>query len=170
MSLVSCMCNDKRPSFVPHIMGGSGSSNGGSHDSTCKCPKCSQTVDKVADAAQAEHLSASEGVVFGCTDSDYAYANNTYGAPGSDFKDWITAQSVDPQVIKNHSEFIADRLNTVGTNITGRTYSPDSHDSYDPISWIGIRGRPQAVPTSDNQAQVPDVDYNLYSKTQKLRW
>lgn len=103
-----------------------------------------------------------------CTDDDYKYAVDDFGAPGADFKDWVAAQSVDLQVVKNHAEYVADRESTTTQNITGRTYSPDAHDSYDPIPWVGLR-RPQAVPTC-NPTQVPDVNYDLYEKDPKFTW
>jgi hypothetical protein len=104
-----------------------------------------------------------------CGDDDkFSYAINEFGAPGLEFKDWVTSQSVDPQVLKNHAEFVRDRISDNPQNITGRTYSPDMHDSYDPIPWVGLR-RPQAVPVC-NPTQVPDVDYNLYESRPKFTW
>ncbi len=107
-------------------------------------------------------------IVDSCNNDDYKYAYNDFGAPGADFKDWVSSQAVDNNVIKNHAEYVSDRESTTTQNITGRTFSPDSHDSYDPIPWIGLR-RPQAVPVC-NPTQVPDVDYNLYDKSPKLTW
>ena len=104
-----------------------------------------------------------------CGDDDkFSYAINEFGAPGLEYKDWVTSQSVDPQVLKNHAEFVKDRISDNPQNITGRTYSPDMHDSYDPIFWIGLR-RPQAVPVC-NPTQVPDTDYNLYETRPKFTW
>src|SRR5437868_4525813 len=37
-------------------------------------------------------------------DGKFAYAENEYGAPGLDYKSWVTANAVDQQVIKNHSD------------------------------------------------------------------
>jgi hypothetical protein len=108
-----------------------------------------------------------------CSDpcnGDLEYSTHEYGAEGLDFKDWAKAQSIDPQVIKNHNEFVNDRLaNSKTDNITGRTYSPDSHESYDAISWIGIRGRPQAVKICNPQ-QMPDINPALYTSKQRLTW
>lgn len=100
--------------------------------------------------------------------SQFSYATNDFGGPGMDYKDWIAAMGVDPQVVQNHNEFVKDRLDT-NAYWTGRTYSPDSHDSYDPIPWVGIKGRPQWVRQCD-PTQVPDVDENLFPKQQKLVW
>ncbi len=98
---------------------------------------------------------------------DMSFAVNDFGAPGADFNDYLTSQGVDSSVIANHAEFIKDRQKF--GNVTGRTYSPDSHDSYDPTPWIGIRGRPQNVPYG-NPDQVADVDRSLYADKQKLTW
>jgi len=103
-----------------------------------------------------------------CDDNKFVYAINEFGAPGMEFKDWVTSQSVDPQVIKNHSEFVKGQLVEDTQIITGRTYSPDSHDSYDPIPWQGLR-RPEAVQVR-SPTQVPDVDYDLYNNRPSIRW
>ena len=141
------------------------------HGRGCKCPKCASPES----GALKEHFAA-------CTDLDnkqllaemcgeddkFPYAVNEFGAPGMTYKDWVASQSVDTQVIKNHAEFVKDRLGNNTQNITGRTYSPDSHDSYDPIPWVGLR-RPQAVAVC-NPTQVSDVDYDLYSKNPTFTW
>lgn len=96
-------------------------------------------------------------------------AQPTTAAPkGDDFNEYVIANAVDSQVIKNHATFVSENKNSPAV-ITGRTWSMDAHDSYDPIPWMGIRGRPQRVPV-DNPDQEPDVDINLYPETQKLRW
>ena len=88
-----------------------------------------------------------------------------YGGPNMDYKEYVASQAVDNKVIENHLMFVRDRrgLGPEGEFITGRTYSPDSHDSYNPIPWVGIRGRGDAVPQC-NPTQVPDIDTNLYKK------
>jgi hypothetical protein len=94
--------------------------------------------------------------------------NGTYGM-GLEYKDFAAAQALDPQVVKNHAEYTADRKrNPNTTNITGPTWSPDYHMSYDPIPWIGLR-RPQNVPVC-NPTQVPDVDTALYEDCSSLSW
>lgn len=92
-----------------------------------------------------------------------SFAKFDYGAPNMDYKEYVASQAVDNKTIENHLEFVRDRkgLGPEGEFITGRTYSPDSHDSYDPVPWVGIRGRPQAVPQC-NPTQVPDLDTNLF--------
>jgi hypothetical protein len=78
-------------------------------------------------------------------DDKFEYAVNEFGAPGiGSYKDYVAAQSVDISVLKNHSEFVADRMKLRGDNVLGKTWSPDSHDS-DGQHWQGLR-RPQAVP------------------------
>ena len=101
-------------------------------------------------------------------DGDLDFANNAYGAPDMEFKDWAASMAIDKEVVKNHAEYVKDRYNSKTQNITGRTYSPDSHESYDPIKWIGLR-RPQAVPV-DNPTQVPDVDKSLYERKSTFTW
>lgn len=103
-----------------------------------------------------------------CTNDDFSYAVNDFGANGASYSDWVASQAVDPAVLKNHAEFVQDRLENQQQWATSSAYSPDSHDSYDPIPWSGLM-RPQSVPVC-NPTQVPDVDVNLYAKCQKLRW
>lgn len=117
--------------------------------------------------AMAENIESFSGGSADCS-GDLAYAVDEFGAPGMEYKDWVASQSVGTDVLINHATFVKDRIKSTGQNITGRTYSPDSHDSYDPIPWIGLR-RPQAVPV-DNPTQVPDVDKSLYSAKSSLRW
>ncbi len=99
-----------------------------------------------------------------CAGQDsFTFAENEYGAKGLDYKTYVTSQGVGQDVIKNHQQYIADRATLEQTGavfVTGRTYSPDSNDSYDPIPWIGLR-RPEYVKMC-NPTQVPDVDVNLY--------
>ena len=96
------------------------------------------------------------------------YAVNEFGAPGMEYKDWVATQAIDPTVVRNHAEFVADRQKLGGQNMTRGAYSFDSHDSYDPIPWVGLR-RPQAVKVC-NPTQVPDVDVNLYNRQAKFSW
>lgn len=141
-------------------------------DVTCNKTKGAKTPEKEAFEENTEYFGNCTMDVTGhanvCSDDGYKYAFNDFGAPGADFKDWVASQAVDLQVIKNHAEYVSDRDATTTQNITGRTFSPDAHDSYDPIPWVGLR-RPQAVPTC-NPTQVPDVDYNLYEKDAKFTW
>lgn len=97
-----------------------------------------------------------------CDGADGTFAKFDYGSPNADYKDYVTSQAVDNKVIENHLQFVRDRkgLGPTGEMITGRTYSPDSHDSYDPIPWVGLQ-RPQYVPVA-NPTTLADVDYNLY--------
>jgi len=89
----------------------------------------------------------------------------SFGPDGTDYKDFVTSWSVEDAVISSHRQFVEDRkgLSDKGEFLTGRTYSPDSHDSYDPMPWAGIRGRPQYVEQC-NPTQVPDIDTNLFKK------
>lgn len=97
-----------------------------------------------------------------CGDTDQAFAKFDYGAENMDYKDYVASQAVDDKVIENHLQFVRDRkgLGPEATFVTGRVFSPDSHDSYDPIPWVGL-SRPQYVQQC-NPTQVPDIDTNLY--------
>lgn len=103
-----------------------------------------------------------------CGTGPFNYAVNEYGAPGMSWSDHVASAAVDPAVIKNHSEFVADRLSNKNQFITGPTMTPDSHTSYDPISWQGLR-RPQAV-AQYNPTQMPDIDTSLYETQPKFNW
>ena len=96
-----------------------------------------------------------------CGTEEGEFVKNDYGAPGLDYGSFVMSQAVDDQVIVNHANYIKNRKQ-FGTSgeFTGRTYSPDSHDSYDPIAWQGLR-RPEYV-NRCNPTQVPDIDTNLY--------
>lgn len=96
------------------------------------------------------------------------FAVNEYGAPGLDYNAWVSSQAVDDQVIKNHVDFVSN-IRGLGPNgeFTGRSgYTPDSHDSYDPIKWIGLR-RPEYV-SMQNPTQVPDTDLSLYLRNRNF--
>lgn len=142
-----------------------------SHPNGCTCPDC-RSYDVMARNAMAENMEyfasckdtdeTSKALDCVCGDNEkFSFAENDYGAPGMDYKAYVTSQAVDDKVIKNHLAYVEERkgLGPEG-EFTGRTYSPDSHDSYDPIPWIGLR-RPQYV-SQCNPTQVADVDTNLY--------
>lgn len=142
-----------------------------SHPPGCGCASC-KSYDKMAGNALAEQLEyfasckdtdeTSKALDCVCGDNEkFSFAENDYGAPGMDYKAYVTSQAVDDKVIKNHLAYVEERkgLGPEG-EFTGRTYSPDSHDSYDPIPWVGLR-RPQYV-SQCNPTQVPDLDSNLY--------
>lgn len=98
-----------------------------------------------------------------CGDSEPSFAKWDYGNPNMSWSDYAASQAIDDKTVVNHLTFVRDRrgLGPEGEFITGRTWSPDSHDSYDPIPWVGIRGRPEYVQQC-NPTQVPDIDTNLY--------
>lgn len=108
------------------------------------------------------------GTVCSDTDDHFAYAVSDFGAPGKDFKDWVTEQAVDAATYKNHAEFTKDRFGSDTQNLTGRTYSPDSHDSYNFQPWVGL-GRPQAVPVN-NPDQVSDTNDASFSTKSRFMW
>lgn len=144
------------------------------HKKGCSCPNCTGTTpEKESLKNNAEYFTScgdSPDVRqdTGCDDK-FAYAVNDFGAPGLTYVDWVTSQSVDPQVIKNHSDFTKDRIGGSNPqNITGKTFSPDSHDSYNFQPWVGLR-RPQAV-SQCNPTQVPDFSPDLFDKKPGFTW
>ena len=98
------------------------------------------------------------------------YAKEEYGG-AADYKDYVAKQGIDERVAANHDQWVKERKNMgpTGEFTTGRTYSPDSHDSYDPVPWQGIRGRPRAVPQC-NPTQVPDLDPKLFKGENPYRF
>lgn len=98
------------------------------------------------------------------------YAENDYGIPGGNYVDYVMNNTIEPTVVANHKAFIRDRVSGQAENqiITGRTYTPDSHQSYDPIPWMGLL-RPRNVPVC-NPDQVPDVDFSLYANKRTITW
>jgi len=92
--------------------------------------------------------------------------SSEFNDSGLAFSDFIKSSAIDGEMVENHHKFvteIADR-----GLFTGRTISYDSHDSYDPIPWVGLR-RPQNVPVG-NPDQLPDIDRSVYDNTQVLKW
>lgn len=142
----------------------------------CKCPKCS-SPEKNAAAEQHEYFSVVpanpdvKGALDCLCDGDdkFEYAVNEFGGPGLEYKDWVTAQAVDPQVMKNHSEFVKDRLDK--GQWTGRTYTPEVRqelEGSDTVPWMGLR-RPQHVAVHD-PTQVTDGNENSYTNTPTFTW
>lgn len=136
-----------------------------------KAKEEAQSADKVALAENMEYFEKGVDKCHEaelCGDGELNFAINEFGAPGMEYKDYVTSQAVDPAVIQNHQEYIYDRIGNKGQFITGPTMSPDSHESYDPIPWVGLR-RPEAV-KQFNPTQVPDIDLSLYEKRPKFTW
>ena len=97
-------------------------------------------------------------------DGDAQSCAQDFANSGATFNDWVKANAVDSSLIQNHTQWVND-TGTRGT-YTGRTYTADMHDSYDPIPWIGLM-RPQNVPVG-NPDQIPDIDRTLYSNKQTI--
>lgn len=90
----------------------------------------------------------------------------------SSFQEYIEKQGVDATAERNHREFVADRMKNTNQNIMGPTYAVGEMES-DPVDWIGIRGRPAAIPVEARvglQASVPDMDLSWFPKKQRVRW
>lgn len=146
------------------------------HPTSCKCPKCSSPEGNSM-SEQAEHFqgcmngpSLMPGLDCDTCGDNFDYAVNEFGAPGMSYRDWIGTQAVDPATVKNHAEFVKDRVgNDWKQIITGPTYALPDHESYQPTPWIGIRGRPTRVAIC-NPTEVTDDDVGFYPETQKVTW
>lgn len=140
----------------------------------CACPKCA-TPEGNAQAETVEHfqgcMNGPKLLVDGDScDGTFDYAVNEYGAPGMSYRDWIGTQAVDPAVVKNHAEFVKDRVGNDWKQFqTGRTYALPDHESYQPTKWIGIRGRPTRVAVC-NPTEVTDDATEFYPASQKVTW
>lgn len=126
-------------------------------------------------AENAEHFHAAE-MMYGASGPDSTCAESftagTYAGTDIAYKDLITMQAVDPQTIRNHDEFVKDRLGPDQSQIiTGKTYSIGEVEM-DSINWIGIRGRPQAIPEAHmgNPTQISDVREESYVKKPRFNW
>jgi hypothetical protein len=163
-------CPYKRRCGAPQVLVGNGSSQ--EHHAACGCAECrsyekmgSNVVKESVEYFQVCGDKDETSKMLDCVcggDDKFTFATNEYGAPGMDYKSFVTSQAVDDKVIANHIQYVQDRkaLGPGGLETTGRTYSPDSHDSYDPIPWVGLR-RPEYVQQC-NPTQVPDVNTNIY--------
>ena len=107
--------------------------------------------------------------------NDFEYAKNDFGSDGGDYKNFIMNEAVDPAMIKNHAEFVKDRIKSP-YNITGATFSPTKRqeiaESSQSIPWLGLR-RPEALPggtASLASRQIPDVDNAEFSKGPTFIW
>ncbi len=97
---------------------------------------------------------------------------NSGDVENGNFHDYIVGLGVDSAVLKNHQEFASDILNTTKGNNTGRTLAMGEIESDDGVAWVGIRGRPQAIPASHmgNPTQVADFRKSGFSDGPKFTW
>lgn len=123
-------------------------------------------LDLACASGQADILSG-DNFNLQCT-KDNAFAKYEYGAPGYSYADFVASQAVDKKAIQNHTEYVRDRqgLGIDNVFLTGRTWSPDSNESYDPIPWTGLQ-RPAYVQQA-NPSQVPDIDTSMYKANGKF--
>lgn len=146
----------------------------GEHGLGCKCPKCNNPEKKTT-AEHMEYFDAGQGGgaaapdVNSCTDDNFAYAQNDFGGPGMDFKDWATSQAVDTAVLVNHANFVKDRLGDNTQNGTRGSMALGEIEGSYQVPWIGIRGPAQHVPVY-NPTQVPDVDPSLFTDKPRFNW
>lgn len=149
------------------------------HRHGCKCPKCA-SPEKEALMEQAEYFTACNNTPEAqklahdmCGDDDkFSYAVNEFGAPGLEFKDWVLSNSVDMNVLRNHTEFVKDRLGDNSQNVTGRTWSPSfrqpEFEGVSDVPWQGLR-RGENVKIC-NPTQVAEYNPNLYTDKPKFTW
>jgi len=128
------------------------------HGAGCSCEKCAPEANAVS--TNIEHYAA------GINDATGDYGQESFSSGGGDYKDFIASLSVDPQTLKNHSEFTRDRLAGQNQIVTGRTYAMGEVEG-NSSNWWGIRGRPQLIPelSQGNPTQIPDdvreTDYTI---------
>jgi len=119
-----------------------------------------QTCTDSSETSQALSCICPEG-------GDNLFAKYEYGAPNMDYKEFVTSQAVDDQVIVNHANYIKDRKQFgVGGEMTGKTFSPDSHDSYNYMPWTGLR-RPQGVARC-NPTQMDGAEDSSFSRNRQF--
>lgn len=100
------------------------------------------------------------------------YAIYDFGAPGRDFKDYITNFAIEPAVKANHAEFVKDRIARNDQTITGPTWSPayrmPEFEGVSDVPWVGLR-RGQKVKVC-NPTQVAEFNPNLYTDAPTFVW
>jgi hypothetical protein len=141
----------------------------------CRCKKCVEPGQKAIDE-HAEYFDDPNGTVdikttLGNCDDRITYTTGSNGGR-FDFKDYAMNLAVDPQIYKNHAEFVKDRYNTTTQNITGRTWSPQLQlTDIQQMPWVGLRP-PQAIAAGSYgfPDQVADLDYDWFSKKPKFTW
>lgn len=136
-------------------------------------PKAKLTPEQYATSQNLEHFSGSalttaKNEMLGL-DPDHAFGAEGFMSPNQDFKDYITGLAVDQQVVKNHTEFVKDRVNGTDQNILGKTYAMPDEIETDSTPWMGLR-RPQAVPTDGNTQQLTDNSDYGYTKKATFSW
>lgn len=136
-------------------------------------PKAKLTPEQYATSQNLEHfysssLMTAKNEMLGL-DPDHAFGAEGFMSPSQDFKDYITGLAVDQQVVKNHTEFVKDRVNGTDQNILGKTYAMPDEIETDSTPWMGLR-RPQAVPTDGNTTQLTDNSEYGYTTKPTFSW
>lgn len=136
-------------------------------------PKAKLTPEQYATSQNLEHFYSSSLItakneMLGL-DPDHAFGAEGFMSQNQDFKDYITGLAVDQQVVKNHTEFVKDRVNGTDQNILGKTYAMPDEIETDSTPWMGLR-RPQAVPTDGNTQQLTDNSDYGYTKKATFSW
>ena len=137
--------------------------------------KCSP--EKAAQSEQAEYFSTLSDATMQCVmdnacgdGESFQYAVNEFGKPGADYKDWIAERSIDSQTMKNHAEFVKDRMEKqTSTGPTSGQMRGEMEASSSGPGWVGLR-RPQHVPRSGDEAQQTDSDESYFTDKSTLVW
>lgn len=98
----------------------------------------------------------------GCGSDDYS------DLVEEDYQAWVAKQSIDPQTVANHRNFVAERLKNKRQNLTSGPFTTDTTINADPTPWIGLR-RPQAVAIG-TPTQVPGIDLSLFATKPNIRF
>lgn len=152
-----------------------------SHPAGCSCPGCSAAnPESMSLSDNAEHFAACGSTGSDTNECDDKFGNmaENFNGSGESYKDLVTSMSVDPQTLRNHADFVKDRVQGQNQHITGRTYAIADEIEMDSTPWQGIRGRPQLIPGASkdgpgsmgNPTQVPDVRYSSYTVKPRFNW
>lgn len=123
------------------------------------------SVESQHSIAQAEFFSsdaAQTGV------ADLTETSKDFDGTGGDYKDYVANRAIGSDVRSNHKEFVTDRIGPQ-SNYTGRNYTLSDGNDGDNYgsTWMGIRGRPQAVKI-DNPDQMVDDDISQYAQRRRM--
>jgi len=140
------------------------------HGHGCRCQSCNNP-ENVALGQNAEYFSSG---MSSCDVKEHAegtFESNSFGGSGSDidFKDYISGEAINEQTMRNHQEFVKDRIQNTGTqNITGRTYAMGEIEADGGVPWMGLR-RPQHVEVV-NPTQATDFRAADYTDKPTFTW
>lgn len=115
------------------------------------------------DAALAETFTATPEFDGSAPSDGYAFAKNDFGSPGATYEDYMTSQAVSIESVKNHAAFVEGVKSNLPQHKLGRPTMPDTHESYSPVDWVGLRP-PRAVQMHGDPKQIADMDQDWFRK------